>query len=90
MLIIGNDSTTINSRISAIERSPLAPKNCDTIVQPCSSLNLCQFHRNLRQNLHLHQTAKQFFVNIVEELPVMESSARVYVLPIVTTRTLID
>jgi hypothetical protein len=88
--VIRNDNAVIDSNIFAIRRLPLAPENCDRIVRLCSSLNLCQFHPNLRQNLHLHQTAKQFFVNIVKELPVMELSARVYVLLIVTIKTLID
>jgi hypothetical protein len=90
MSIIENDSTAIGSRISAVQRPPLAPKNCDRIVPSCSFLNLCQSHRNLHQNLRLYQTAKQFFVNTVKELPVMELSARVYVLPIVTIKTSID
>jgi hypothetical protein len=85
--VIGNDNAAIDSNIFAIGRPPLASKNCDRIVQSRSSLNLCQSHRNLRQNLRLHQTTKQFFVNIVEELPVMELNVRVYVLQIVTIKT---
>jgi hypothetical protein len=88
MSIIENDSTAIDSKISTVERPPLSPKNCDRIVKSCSSLNLCQSHPNLHQNLRRHQTAKQFFVNIVKELRVMELSARVYVLQIVTTKSL--
>jgi hypothetical protein len=90
MSIIENDSTAIDARISALQPPPLAPKNCDRIVQPCSFLNLCQSHHHLRQNLRLCQTAKQFFVNIVKELPVMELSARVYVLPTVITKITLE